>query len=101
MPVVGITIGERKLNVKDLKTGDKLKTVRQPNNPYDTNAILVTNQKGKEIGFIAKEWAAVFSFKIDCGFTYELTVTAIENKHISVKMVTNYADISLLDSISF
>lgn len=74
--------------------------MRQQDNPYDTNAILITNESGKEIGFIAKDWAAVFSFKIDCGFTYELTTTAIENKHVLMKMVTNDADITLLESIS-
>ncbi|MEC1526074.1 DUF790 family protein [Neobacillus niacini] len=48
LPVIGITIGKRRMNVKKLSTGESLMLIRQPNNPYDRNAILVTTMNGED-----------------------------------------------------
>mgnify|MGYP001075626387 CR=1 FL=1 len=101
LPVVGITVGKRKSNVKNLKIGDSLKLVRQPDNPYDANAILVLTEDNEEIGFVAKDWASIFSFKIDHGFTYKVTVKGIEEKVVKIKVKAEEKSIEILENISF
>jgi hypothetical protein len=101
LPVVGITLGKRKSNVKNLKIRDSLKFVREPDNPYDPNAILVLTSDNEEIGFVAKDWASIFSFKIDHGFTYEVTVNGIEEKVVKIKVKTEEKSIRILENIGF
>lgn len=99
LPIVGVNVGKRKINVKNLKVGDSLKLVRQPDNPYDTNAILVLTENNEEIGFIAKDWASIFSFKIDHGFTYKVIVKEIEQKVVKVKVKAEENSVKILDNI--
>lgn len=39
--------------------------VRQPHNPYDCNAVMVTNIYGNQVGHIKKELAAVMAHVMD------------------------------------
>ena len=39
--------------------------VRQPNNPYDRNAVMVTNADGNQVGHIKKELAAAMAVVMD------------------------------------
>lgn len=101
LPVVGITVGVRKNNVKKLSVGDSLKLIRQPDNPYDKNAILVVSEKDEEIGFIAKDWASIFSFKMDHGFDYEASVKMIEEKVVTIKVKATNKTVTILKEIGF
>jgi len=82
--VVGINRGERSNNVKALSVGDKLTLKRDPSNEYDSNAIKVSTSENKEIGFVSKDWACIYSHKIDLGIKYIATVKEIEPKVIEV-----------------
>ncbi|MBZ5753728.1 HIRAN domain-containing protein [Metabacillus rhizolycopersici] len=86
LPVVGITLSQRKTFVSVLQTGDKLYLKRDPENPYDRNAIQVLNKDGKQIGFIAKEWASIYASKLDIGMTFAVTIRSKEEKVIRVNV---------------
>lgn len=98
LPVVGITRSERKKFVSKIKTGDELLLKRDSENPYDKNAILVTNQNGDSIGFIAKDWASVYSDKLDVGMRYRAIVKSKEAKVIKLELErTNFDEDVLYD----
>lgn len=44
--------------VRELKTGDRVFLVREPNNPHDSNAIAVANEAGFRFGYIPARIAA-------------------------------------------
>lgn len=39
--------------------------VREPQNPYDRNAVMVTNVLGRQVGHIKKELAAAMAYVMD------------------------------------
>lgn len=39
--------------------------VREPHNPYDKNAVMVTNVLGRQVGHIRKELAAAMAHVMD------------------------------------
>ncbi|CAL8300964.1 unnamed protein product [Boreogadus saida] len=45
--------------------GEMVALVRQPNNPYDHNAVMVTNADGNQVGHIKKELAAAMAVVMD------------------------------------
>uniref|UniRef100_A0A8C5F7T1 Helicase-like transcription factor n=1 Tax=Gadus morhua TaxID=8049 RepID=A0A8C5F7T1_GADMO len=45
--------------------GEMVALVRQPNNPYDRNAVMVTNADGNQVGHIKKELAAAMAVVMD------------------------------------
>lgn len=60
----------------NLQVGDSLLLEREPNNPYDSNAIRVIEpNSGEFIGFIAKEVAVELTPYLDMGHEYTCTVT--------------------------
>lgn len=101
IPVVGIHVGNRLKTIKELSEGDNLKLVREPENIYDNNAIRVYTTDDREIGFVAKDWASIFAYKIDIGFTYEanLVKTEIEKKVVYIRLTTKPASDELLNRI--
>lgn len=52
--VRGVTYNNRQENIKKLHIGDELLLVLEPNNLYDKNAVLVTNNFNEEIGYIPR-----------------------------------------------
>lgn len=86
IPIVGITYGSRKIAVKALKIGDKVRFKRDYNNNYDQNAIIASNLNNQELGFISSEWANVYASKFDMGMEFEGTVLKIEDKVITIRM---------------
>lgn len=103
LPVVGLNIGNRINIIEELNEGEQLKLLREPLNPYDSKAIKVLTLDDREIGYISKEWAAIFSLKMDYGFTYECVLKRkeIQKKHIIIQLNTNIAMINLLENIKF
>ncbi|CAL8273482.1 unnamed protein product [Merluccius merluccius] len=45
--------------------GEMVALVRQPQNPYDRNAVMVANMDGSQVGHIKKELAAAMAFIMD------------------------------------
>ena len=50
-----------------LNTDDKLDFFREPDNPYDSKAIVIKNAEGVKIGYVPKEDNMVFSRLMDAG----------------------------------
>lgn len=82
IPVVGIARPERMSFVKKVNIGDELFLKRDPNNSFDSNAILVVNAIGDIIGFMAKDWASIYADKLDVGMKYRCVVKEKETKVI-------------------
>jgi hypothetical protein len=80
--LVGITVKERINAIKKLNIGDVVYLIRDPNNTFDNQAIKVLNDAGEQLGFISKEWAFIYSQKMDIGMTYQASVNKIEDKVI-------------------
>lgn len=45
--------------------GEMVGLVRQPQNPYDRNAVMVANIYGNQVGHIKKELAAAMAYIMD------------------------------------
>ncbi|WP_283154122.1 HIRAN domain-containing protein [Guptibacillus hwajinpoensis] len=86
VPVVGINRPERKQFVSKIEIGDELFLKRDAENPYDKNAILVMDGNGNSIGFIAKDWASIYSEKLDLGMEFKAVVKEKEAKVIKLEL---------------
>lgn len=75
--VAGVSFDGRQRIVRQTRVGENLSLVRDPNNPYDRNAIMVLNSRGNQLGFIPKEIASDLASDMDSGSKYIATVTAI------------------------
>lgn len=64
-PVVGIAIPSRSPFVINMKIGDGVMLLREPENSYDRNAIRVLDPQGNILGYIAKELAYMLSVIMD------------------------------------
>lgn len=63
--VVGVTFEGRQRTVAQLTAGDKLWLHREPQNSYDSNAIIVLRQDGAEVGYIPRPLAAQIAGALD------------------------------------
>jgi hypothetical protein len=50
--VVGVSFDDHQYVISQLRAGDRLILVREPENGYDPNAIAVTTEAGEKIGYI-------------------------------------------------
>jgi len=55
---VGVTFEGRQEVVACLKQGDRIWLDREPNNPYDANAVSVCRENGEQIGYLNRHLAA-------------------------------------------
>lgn len=75
--VAGVTFDNRQRLIRRMSVGENISLVRDPNNPYDKNAIKVINSNGEQIGFISKELASTMAIRMDAGVIYSATVSQI------------------------
>ncbi len=88
---VGVTYGNRQQNISTLKVEDKLKLVHEPNNKFDSNALLITTESGLEIGYISKCYNQNLLAKMQDGELKSVTVANITgdgyaNKGVNLKI---------------
>lgn len=95
--MVGVTRPERRKFVSNVKIGDNLFLIRDEDNPYDRNAILVVDNDDNEIGFIAKDWASIYADKLDVGMKFNAVVEQKEAKVI--KIVVERININDINSL--
>lgn len=102
VPVVGINVGGRLKAIQSLNEGDALQLVREPENPFDKNAIKVYTKEDQEIGFVAKDWASILAYKMDIGFSYTVTLekVEVEKKVVYIQVKTIPASVDLLNRIA-
>lgn len=75
--LVGVTFGDRQKVIVTLTEGEQLKLMREPDNPYDSNAIRAITSAGYDAGHIRREIAAEIAPLIDAGIPYHCYVTAV------------------------
>lgn len=72
-----------------LKPGDRLFLLREPQNKYDSNAILVLNQKEQKLGYIPKANNPMLAKMMDEGLPLYADVDAVEQNGSWVKIAIN------------
>lgn len=63
--VVGTAYNGRQSVVKNLRPNDAVFLEREPNNPFDCNAIKVIDLSDRQIGYIARHLAAILAPQLD------------------------------------
>lgn len=86
--VVGIKFNKRIEKINKLIDHEEIFLERDNQNQYDQNAVKVISKDGEDIGFICKEWAAIYSYKLDIGFKFK---AYLESKHYN----DNYINIKV------
>lgn len=88
--VVGVTFENRQEIVAGLNEGEKLNLVREPDNPYDGNAVRVENISGAQVGYLNARLARHFAPLLDRGeeyVTYVSQVTGGRDRNYGVNIV--------------
>ena len=80
--VVGIKFHRGHTN--GIVSGESVDLVREPNNAYDPNAIRVNLQNGETLGYLTKEFAAVFAKQLDSGGDIQAHVSKIVREKVYV-----------------
>ncbi len=75
--VVGVTFDGRQEVLAGCRVGDPLRLRRQPQNPHDPHAVLVTTEDGRAVGYLNAQLAGRLAPSIDMGARYRVTVAAI------------------------
>ena len=76
-PVVGTQYENRNERIEKLRVGDPVELVREPDNQYDSNAILVRTRDGS-LGYISSEHSSLIAPLLDSGeFTCKAEVTTV------------------------
>jgi len=71
---------------RDMKAGDRLELVREPENPYDAGAIRV-EWRGHKLGYVPRHDNAAVARQLDRGTPLEARVAALrENRNRSVRI---------------
>ena len=63
--LVGVTFDNRQENIKKIRAGETILLIREPNNPYDENAIAVSTRSGLSLGHIKRELAYELAPRLD------------------------------------
>jgi hypothetical protein len=63
--VRGLTYGNRRADLSDLKPGDAIRLIREPDNPHDANAIRVLRADDADLGYLAREVARGIASRLD------------------------------------
>ena len=103
LPVIGLSFGSRMKFINELTEGDHLRLIPEPNNPYDPFAIQVATDDNNQVGYIAKDWASIFSYKMKCGFKYDahLLKKDFEKKHLLISLKPQIPEENLIEKIPF
>jgi len=71
---------------RDLKPGDRLELVREPENPYDANAVRV-EWRGVKLGYVPRRDNAAVARQMDHGAALEARLAGLrENRNRSVRL---------------
>ena len=63
--VVGVTFENRQAVVALLSEGERVSLIRDPDNPFDPNAVKVVRWDRQQIGFLDQEMAKIMAPKMD------------------------------------
>lgn len=77
--IAGTTHLEDKSILEEIKVGDMLSLQRE-NNKFDSNAILILNDKGQKLGYVPEKDNLVFARLMDAGKLLKAKISRIEQK---------------------
>lgn len=77
--IAGIKHYQNEQELKSLMVGIKLEIVREPNNPYDTNAIALYTTNKNKLGYIPKSQNNKIAKCIDSGDILKVEVIGIDH----------------------
>lgn len=88
--IAGVTHENRQENILRLYEGQQLQLLREPTNPYDSNAIAVIGS-GRQIGYIPRNIALRLAPKLDSGYEAKIQITNLtgggnKNRGVNVKI---------------
>jgi hypothetical protein len=72
--VVGESIGNRPMDLNRLFIGEQVYFVRERQNPYDSNAISVTDREHRPLGYLKREVSQWFAPILDRGRVFQCVV---------------------------
>ncbi len=75
--LAGVTFEGRQDVLCRVAAGTPLRLERQPENPYDANAIALFDAEGDQVGFLNRRLAAALAPAIDAGVVYDVEVTDV------------------------
>lgn len=75
--VVGVTFDSRQAVLAAARAGDPLRLRREPGNPHDPHAVLVTTEDGRAVGYLSAQLAGRLAPSIDMGARYRATVARV------------------------
>jgi hypothetical protein len=85
-PLAGFRHYEGGSVLRDLKPGDRLDLVREPDNPHDANAVRV-ELRGVKLGYVPRRDNATVARQLDRGAALEARLAGIrENRNRSVRL---------------
>ncbi len=97
--LAGVTFEGRQALVERLAVGEPLRIERQPDNPYDENAIALFDRYGDQVGFLNRRLAAALSGAIDSGVEYDVEVTDVtggeDGQSLGVNVLVSRRDLAL------
>jgi len=68
--IVGVTFENRQIIVKQLRVGEMLELVQEPDNIYDPNAVRVIRQSGEQVGYLNKNIAEEIQWYFDASWLH-------------------------------
>ena len=83
--IAGVTFDNRQKYLSELRIGEEIILIREPNNHYDKNAVAVYNLDKKQLGYIPKNLAFEISNKLENKCNYKCIV-----KHVAGGNNYNY-----------
>ena len=75
-PLAGFRYHEATLLFPDLRPGDRLDLVREPDNPHDPNAVRV-DWRGRILGYVPRRENAALAWAMDNGETIGARISAL------------------------
>jgi hypothetical protein len=76
----GVSFHQKEID--NIKEGDEVILIREPDNPFDKNAVAVKTNQGIIIGHLSRELAKKLSLFIDKGIKYKCIIENITGKEI-------------------
>ena len=72
--VVGESFENRQLDLSRLSIGEAVYLIREPHNPYDSNAVAVVNRERRVLGYLKREVSLWFAPILDKGRKFQCEV---------------------------
>jgi hypothetical protein len=78
-PLAGFRYNDGRLIWNDLRTGDSLVLVREPDNPFDADAIRL-EWNGRRIGYVPRRGNGALARELDAGKTIEARIIELSRR---------------------